>query len=86
MNRHCREKLKAKTSPYGSKFDNRAKVFYNLTLERVTIGCCEVGGGGGGSGMVGGVGVVCGDNVDRGVGGVVREKEGEDTGKIILGS
>ncbi|GJQ92899.1 hypothetical protein Tco_0004038 [Tanacetum coccineum] len=37
------------------------------TLERVTIGCCEVGGGGG---VVGGVGVVCGDGVDRGVGGV----------------
>ncbi|GKE33143.1 hypothetical protein Tco_1452465, partial [Tanacetum coccineum] len=34
------------------------------TLERVTIGCCEVGGGGGD------VGVVCGDGVDRGVGGV----------------
>ncbi|GJZ93492.1 hypothetical protein Tco_0665557 [Tanacetum coccineum] len=40
------------------------------TLERVTIGCCEVGGGGGGYGVVGGVGVVCGDGVDRGVGGV----------------
>ncbi|GJU70025.1 hypothetical protein Tco_1256284 [Tanacetum coccineum] len=39
------------------------------TLERVTIGCCEVGGGSGG-GVVGGVGVVCGDSVDRGVGGV----------------
>ncbi|GKC45721.1 hypothetical protein Tco_1063443 [Tanacetum coccineum] len=39
------------------------------TLERVTIGCCEVGGGGGG-GVVGGVYVVCGDGVDRGVGGV----------------
>ncbi|GKC49995.1 hypothetical protein Tco_1072740 [Tanacetum coccineum] len=39
------------------------------TLERVTIGCCEVGGGGG-YGVVGGVGVVCGDGVDRGVGGV----------------
>ncbi|GJW14124.1 DNA-binding WRKY transcription factor [Tanacetum coccineum] len=38
------------------------------TLERVTIGCCEVGGGGGG--VVGGVGVVCGDSVYRGVGGV----------------
>ncbi|GKE29666.1 hypothetical protein Tco_1445050, partial [Tanacetum coccineum] len=38
------------------------------TLERVTIGCYEVGGGGGG--VVGGVGVVCGDGVDRGVGGV----------------
>ncbi|GJY42145.1 hypothetical protein Tco_0429415 [Tanacetum coccineum] len=37
------------------------------TLECVTIGCCEVGGGGG---VVGGVGVVCGDGVDRGVGGV----------------
>nr|GEV69602.1 RNA-dependent RNA polymerase 6 [Tanacetum cinerariifolium] len=38
------------------------------TLERVTIGCCEVAGGGGG--VVGGVGVVCGDGVDSGVGGV----------------
>ncbi|GJZ70562.1 hypothetical protein Tco_0634112, partial [Tanacetum coccineum] len=38
------------------------------TLERVTIGCYEVGGSGGG--VVGGVGVVCGDGVDRGVGGV----------------
>ncbi|GJS41473.1 hypothetical protein Tco_0566516 [Tanacetum coccineum] len=37
------------------------------TLKRVTIGCCEVGGGGGG--VVGGVGV-CGDGVDSGVGGV----------------
>ncbi|GKD62870.1 hypothetical protein Tco_1304978 [Tanacetum coccineum] len=37
-------------------------------LERVTIGCCEMGGGGGG--VVGGVGVVCGDGVDRGVRGV----------------
>ncbi|GKC67740.1 hypothetical protein Tco_1100338 [Tanacetum coccineum] len=45
--------------------------FTILTLERVTIGCCEVGGGGGGGGgVVGGVGVVCGDGVDRGVGGV----------------
>ncbi|GJY09953.1 hypothetical protein Tco_0378138 [Tanacetum coccineum] len=43
--------------------------FTILNLERVTIGCCEVGGGGGG-GVVGGVGVVCGDGVDRGVGGV----------------
>ncbi|GJU15140.1 hypothetical protein Tco_1143106 [Tanacetum coccineum] len=40
------------------------------TLEPVTIGCCEVGGGGGGSGVVGSVGVVCSDGVDRGVGGV----------------
>nr|GFA71120.1 hypothetical protein [Tanacetum cinerariifolium] len=32
--------------------------------------CCEVGGGRGGGGVVGGVGVVCGDGVDRGVGGV----------------
>ncbi|GJX89983.1 hypothetical protein Tco_0343309 [Tanacetum coccineum] len=38
------------------------------TLECVTIGCCEVGGGGGG--VVGGVGVVCGDAVNRGVGDV----------------
>ncbi|GJW19137.1 hypothetical protein Tco_0026573 [Tanacetum coccineum] len=44
--------------------------FTILTLERVTIGCCEVGGGGGG-GVGGGVGVVCSDSVDRGVGGVV---------------
>ncbi|GJX97568.1 hypothetical protein Tco_0353366 [Tanacetum coccineum] len=36
--------------------------FTILTLERVTIGCCKVGGGGGGG--------VCGDGVDRGVGGV----------------
>ncbi|GKC48534.1 hypothetical protein Tco_1071279, partial [Tanacetum coccineum] len=42
--------------------------FTILTLERVTIGCYEVGGGGGG--VVGGVGVVYGDGVDRGVGGV----------------
>ncbi|GKB09969.1 hypothetical protein Tco_0843892 [Tanacetum coccineum] len=47
-------------------------VFTVLTLERVTIGCCEVGGGGGGGGgVIGGVGVVCGDGVDSGVGGVV---------------
>ncbi|GJW00825.1 hypothetical protein Tco_1556076 [Tanacetum coccineum] len=32
--------------------------------------CCEVGGSGGG-GMIGGVGVVCGDGVDSGVRGVV---------------
>nr|GEW98920.1 hypothetical protein [Tanacetum cinerariifolium] len=32
-------------------------------------GCCEVGGGGGG-GVVGSISVVCGDVVDRGVGGV----------------
>ncbi|GJR37022.1 hypothetical protein Tco_1212706 [Tanacetum coccineum] len=38
------------------------------TLERVTIGCCEVGGSGGG--VVGGIDVVCGDGVERGVGGV----------------
>ncbi|GKD48936.1 hypothetical protein Tco_1277912 [Tanacetum coccineum] len=39
------------------------------TLERVTIGCCEVGGssGGGGGGVIGGVGIVCGDGVDSGV-------------------
>nr|GEW69978.1 RNA-dependent RNA polymerase 6 [Tanacetum cinerariifolium] len=42
--------------------------FIILTLERVTIGCCEVAGGGGG--VVGGVSVVCGDGVDSGVGGV----------------
>ncbi|GKD43134.1 hypothetical protein Tco_1267779, partial [Tanacetum coccineum] len=40
--------------------------FTILTLERVTIGCCEVGGGGGGGGS-GGVGAVCGDGVDRGL-------------------
>ncbi|GKA11863.1 hypothetical protein Tco_0691409 [Tanacetum coccineum] len=39
------------------------------TLECVTIGCCEVGGGGGG--VIGGVSVVCGDGVDSIVGGVV---------------
>ncbi|GJZ25249.1 RNA-directed DNA polymerase, eukaryota [Tanacetum coccineum] len=32
------------------------------TLERVTIGCFKVGGGGGG--VTGGIGVVCGDGVD----------------------
>ncbi|GKG55668.1 hypothetical protein Tco_0574562, partial [Tanacetum coccineum] len=37
-----------------------------VALERVTIGCFEVGGGGGG--VTGGVGVVCGDGVDSGVG------------------
>ncbi|GKG56974.1 hypothetical protein Tco_0582325, partial [Tanacetum coccineum] len=31
------------------------------TLERVTIECCEVGGGGG---VIGGVDVVCRDGVD----------------------
>ncbi|GJV42451.1 hypothetical protein Tco_1420891 [Tanacetum coccineum] len=42
------------------------------TLERVTIGCFKVGGGGGGGGGVtGGVGVVCGDGVDSEVGGIV---------------
>ncbi|GJR51792.1 hypothetical protein Tco_1402313 [Tanacetum coccineum] len=35
----------------------------------MTIGCCEVGGGGGG--VIGSVGVVCGDGVDNGVGEVV---------------
>nr|GFD41071.1 hypothetical protein [Tanacetum cinerariifolium] len=40
------------------------------TLKRVTIGCWEVSGGGGGAGVVSGVGVVCGDGVDSGVGGV----------------
>nr|GEW96053.1 hypothetical protein [Tanacetum cinerariifolium] len=34
------------------------------------IGEEVVGGGGGGGGVVGGVGVVCGDSVDREVGGV----------------
>ncbi|GJT53531.1 hypothetical protein Tco_0988585 [Tanacetum coccineum] len=41
--------------------------FHNPDFRACTIGCCEVGGGGG---VVGGVGVVCGDGVDRGVGGV----------------
>ncbi|GKD90356.1 hypothetical protein Tco_1365863 [Tanacetum coccineum] len=43
--------------------------FTVLTLERVTIGCFEVVGGGcgGGGGVTGGVGVVCGDGVDSGV-------------------
>nr|GEW91682.1 hypothetical protein [Tanacetum cinerariifolium] len=41
-----------------------------LTLERVTIGCYEVGVGGGGGGVVGGVGIICGDGVDSGVRGV----------------
>ncbi|GKB06649.1 hypothetical protein Tco_0834882 [Tanacetum coccineum] len=40
--------------------------FTILTLERVTIWCCEVGRGG----VVGGVGVVCGDGVDREIRGV----------------
>nr|GFB35793.1 hypothetical protein [Tanacetum cinerariifolium] len=39
--------------------------FVILTLKHVTIGCCEVGGE-----VVGGVGVVCSDGVDSGVGGV----------------
>ncbi|GKF07952.1 hypothetical protein Tco_0042176 [Tanacetum coccineum] len=43
------------------------------TLERVTIGCFEVGSGGGG-GVTGGVGVVCGDGVDNRVGGVVSRR------------
>nr|GEU60957.1 hypothetical protein [Tanacetum cinerariifolium] len=41
--------------------------FTFLTLEHVTIGCCEVGGSGGGGGVIGGVGIVCGDGVDSGV-------------------
>nr|GEY31244.1 hypothetical protein [Tanacetum cinerariifolium] len=45
--------------------------FIVLTLERVSIGCCEEGGGGSGGGVIGGVSVVCGDGVDSGVGGVV---------------
>nr|GEY35341.1 hypothetical protein [Tanacetum cinerariifolium] len=39
--------------------------FIILTLERVTIGCCEVRRGGGG--VVSGVDDVCGDGVDSGV-------------------
>ncbi|GJX55936.1 hypothetical protein Tco_0285833 [Tanacetum coccineum] len=46
--------------------------FTILTLERMTIGCCEVGGGGGGGGgVIGRVGVVCSDGVDNRVGGVI---------------
>nr|GEY37004.1 hypothetical protein [Tanacetum cinerariifolium] len=46
--------------------------FTILTLERVTIGCCEVDGGGGGGGKVfGGSVVFSGDGVGNGVGGVV---------------
>nr|GEX31922.1 RNA-directed DNA polymerase, eukaryota [Tanacetum cinerariifolium] len=48
--------------------------FWRLKLDRLSHrlnlsrrGCCEVGGGGGG---IGGVGVVCGDGVDSGVGGL----------------
>ncbi|GKA91777.1 hypothetical protein Tco_0813702 [Tanacetum coccineum] len=83
----CRETVKAKNSPYGSRAWNGDlgigeevvtwKLYLGLaftvsTLERVTIGCFEVSGGGGGGGRVtGGVGVVCGDGVDSGVGGVV---------------
>ncbi|GKA00303.1 hypothetical protein Tco_0672853 [Tanacetum coccineum] len=48
--------------------------FTVLTLERVTIGCFEVvgRGGGGGGGVTGAVGVVCGDGVDN-------EVEGQGT-------
>ncbi|GJR21244.1 hypothetical protein Tco_0969771 [Tanacetum coccineum] len=55
---------------------------HNPTFKRVTIGCCEVGGGGGG--VVGGVGVVCGDGVDRGVGGV--DCQASISGMIIKGT
>nr|GEZ96904.1 hypothetical protein [Tanacetum cinerariifolium] len=40
-----------------------------LRTVRMEAGCCEVGDGGG---VVGGVGVVCVDGVDSGVGGVDR--------------
>ncbi|GJX03424.1 hypothetical protein Tco_0189340 [Tanacetum coccineum] len=43
------------------------------TLESVTIEYCEVGGSGGG-GVIGGVGVVCGDGVDSGVRGMVSRR------------
>ncbi|GJX04229.1 hypothetical protein Tco_0190145 [Tanacetum coccineum] len=96
---------KAKNSPNGSKFDNRAKCLIAVdalawkgdlrigeevvkwkfylrlaiiipTLERVTIGCCEVDGGGGGGevfggGVFGGSVVISGDGVGNGVRGVV---------------
>nr|GEV11946.1 hypothetical protein [Tanacetum cinerariifolium] len=41
-----------------------------LRTVRMVAGCCKVGGGSGGGGVVGGVCVVCGDGVDGGVGGV----------------
>nr|GEW20080.1 hypothetical protein [Tanacetum cinerariifolium] len=56
---------KAKNSPYGSRI---LKGMERRLGDRGGDGCCEVGGGGGG--VVGGVGVVCGNGVDRGVGGV----------------
>ncbi|GJV55519.1 hypothetical protein Tco_1456524 [Tanacetum coccineum] len=49
---HCRESERL-------RIVRMIAAFTILTLERVTIGCCEVGGGGGG--VVGGVGVVCGE-------------------------
>nr|GEV79316.1 hypothetical protein [Tanacetum cinerariifolium] len=57
------EAVRMISSTYSSKL-----AFTILTLECVTIGCCEMGSGGGG-GVVGGVGVICGDGVDSGVGG-----------------
>nr|GEX08658.1 hypothetical protein [Tanacetum cinerariifolium] len=63
------ENYKAKSSLYDSS---------HMELTMLTFGgrgtrCCEVGGGGGGGGgrVIGGVGVVCGDGIDREVGGVV---------------
>nr|GEY14941.1 hypothetical protein [Tanacetum cinerariifolium] len=53
--------------------------FTILTLERVTIGCCEVGGGG----VVGGVGVVFGDGVDSGVRGVDCEIKARVSAMIV---
>nr|GEU36105.1 ribonuclease H-like domain-containing protein [Tanacetum cinerariifolium] len=53
--------------------------FIILTLERVTIGCCEVGGGG----VVDGVGVICGDGVDSGVGGVDCEVKAPVSSMIV---
>ncbi|GJS49037.1 hypothetical protein Tco_0599158 [Tanacetum coccineum] len=105
MNRPLLRNCKAKNSPNGSKFDNRAKCLIAVdalawkgdlrigeevvkwkfylrlaiiipTLERVTIGCCEVDGGGGGDevfggGVFGGSVVISGDGVGNGVRGVV---------------
>ncbi|GJY83663.1 hypothetical protein Tco_0497039 [Tanacetum coccineum] len=94
---------KAKNSPYGSRFDNRAKcliavdaladnvdiwwarnkypcvivnesfifVTHSLFPVRISKGMeRRLGDRGGGGGVVGGVGIVCGDGVDRGLGSV----------------
>nr|GEU86302.1 hypothetical protein [Tanacetum cinerariifolium] len=72
----CPVSIRAKNSLYGSRFDNKAKCFIAVDALLLTTlgdkggGCYEVGGGSGG-GVVGGVGVVCGDGVDRGVRGEV---------------